>query len=118
MNKIICRRLLHEAPITKKKREMKKLINTSKLSFKNISFARTIFKRNYSAKIAPLSHFTDEERMIKESVQKFAREKIQPKVLEMDEQQKMDPSIIKACFEQGNFFHSPINTHLSDQYRK
>jgi len=36
-----------------------------------------------------------------ESVSKFASEVILPKVRDMDEAEKMDPTIIEQCFEQG-----------------
>ena len=49
----------------------------------------------------PLNYFTDEEKMLKEMVRKFSNERIAPKVFQMDEEQKMDPLIIKECFENG-----------------
>lgn len=39
--------------------------------------------------------------MLRESVRRFAHEVVGPKVREMDENEKMDPEIIKAVFEQG-----------------
>ena len=51
-----------------------------------------------------LNQFTDEEKMLKEMVNKFANERIGPKVLQMDEEQKMDPTIIQGCFENGEKF--------------
>lgn len=39
--------------------------------------------------------------MMKESVEKFANEEILPKVREMDEAEKMDPTIVEKLFEQG-----------------
>lgn len=39
--------------------------------------------------------------MLRESVQRLAQDIIAPKVREMDEQELMDPAIIKALFEQG-----------------
>ncbi|GJN89767.1 hypothetical protein Rhopal_002756-T1 [Rhodotorula paludigena] len=44
---------------------------------------------------------TEEERMLKEVVKKFADEVVAPRVEEMDENEKMDPAIIKGLFEQG-----------------
>lgn len=35
------------------------------------------------------------------AVKKFADEVVAPKVIEMDENEKMDPQIIKGLFEQG-----------------
>ncbi|EIN10163.1 mitochondrial acyl-CoA dehydrogenase [Punctularia strigosozonata HHB-11173 SS5] len=44
---------------------------------------------------------TDEEQMLRESVSRFATEVVGPKVREMDEQEMMDPEIIRGLFEQG-----------------
>ncbi|BGO90709.1 hypothetical protein NBRC10512_000649 [Rhodotorula toruloides] len=48
-----------------------------------------------------LYSLTEEERMLKDVVKKFADEVVAPKVIEMDENEKMDPEIIKGLFEQG-----------------
>lgn len=39
--------------------------------------------------------------MLKDSVTRFAREVVQPKVRDMDEAELMDKDIIKAMFENG-----------------
>ncbi|BGP39082.1 hypothetical protein JCM10450v2_003034 [Rhodotorula kratochvilovae] len=44
---------------------------------------------------------TEEEAMLKEVVKKFANEVVAPRVEEMDENEKMDPAIIKGLFDQG-----------------
>ncbi|CAZ84618.1 unnamed protein product [Tuber melanosporum] len=49
----------------------------------------------------PIFHFTETEDMLKESVGRFAREVILPKVREMDENEMMDKSIVEQLFEQG-----------------
>jgi short-chain 2-methylacyl-CoA dehydrogenase len=49
----------------------------------------------------PITHFSETETMMAESVSKFAAEKIAPKVREMDEAEKMDPAIVEQLFEQG-----------------
>ncbi|KAL9115938.1 MAG: hypothetical protein Q9227_000306 [Pyrenula ochraceoflavens] len=49
----------------------------------------------------PITHFSDTETMMAESVSKFAQEQIAPKVRDMDEAEKMDPTIIEQLFEQG-----------------
>ncbi|KAL4640149.1 short/branched chain specific acyl-CoA dehydrogenase, mitochondrial isoform X2 [Arapaima gigas] len=49
----------------------------------------------------PLQSFTEEENMMKETVQKFAQERIAPLVSKMDENSAMDESVIKDLFEQG-----------------
>ncbi|XP_040847908.1 short/branched chain specific acyl-CoA dehydrogenase, mitochondrial isoform X1 [Ochotona curzoniae] len=50
---------------------------------------------------APLQTFTDEEMMIKSSVKKFAQEQIAPFVSRMDENGKMEESVIQGLFQQG-----------------
>jgi butyryl-CoA dehydrogenase/short/branched chain acyl-CoA dehydrogenase len=49
----------------------------------------------------PLSTFSDEERILQETVRKFARNEIAPLVREMDEAQKMDAGLISQLFELG-----------------
>ena len=50
---------------------------------------------------APLSLLSDEDRLLQESVRKFARNEIAPLVREMDEAQKMSPALIGKLFAQG-----------------
>lgn len=49
----------------------------------------------------PLQTFTDEELMIKSTVKKFAQEQIVPLVSTMDENSKMEKSVIQGLFQQG-----------------
>lgn len=49
----------------------------------------------------PVDLLSAEESMMKESVAKVAREKIQPLVRKMDAESEMDPSVIQALFENG-----------------
>lgn len=49
----------------------------------------------------PISHMSETETMMAESVSKFAQEAVLPKVREMDEAEKMDPSLVEQLFEQG-----------------
>lgn len=49
----------------------------------------------------PISHMSETETMMADSVSKFAQEVILPKVREMDEAENMDPTIIEQLFEQG-----------------
>ena len=49
----------------------------------------------------PITHMSETELMMKESVSKFASEVILPKVREMDEAEKMDPALVEQLFEQG-----------------
>jgi short/branched chain acyl-CoA dehydrogenase len=44
---------------------------------------------------------TEEEEMLREAVKRFAEEVVAPKVQEMDENELMDPEIIKGLFDQG-----------------
>ncbi|GJE83977.1 acyl-CoA oxidase [Phanerochaete sordida] len=48
-----------------------------------------------------LDTFTDEEQMLRETVQRFAQDVVAPKVREMDENEMMDPAVVKGLFEQG-----------------
>ncbi|NXX93116.1 ACDSB protein, partial [Centropus bengalensis] len=50
---------------------------------------------------APLQTFTEEEAMLKSMVAKFAQERVAPLVQKMDENSKMEDSVIQGLFEQG-----------------
>lgn len=50
---------------------------------------------------APLSQFTEEEAMFKDTVAQFSEQVVGPLAREMDENEAMDPSIVKAMFENG-----------------
>ncbi|KAF9731156.1 hypothetical protein PMIN06_009799 [Paraphaeosphaeria minitans] len=49
----------------------------------------------------PISHLSETEMLMAESVQKFASDAILPKVREMDEAEMMDPTVVEQLFEQG-----------------
>ncbi|RDW80728.1 acyl-CoA dehydrogenase NM [Coleophoma crateriformis] len=49
----------------------------------------------------PITHYSETETMMADSVSKFANEVIAPKVREMDEAEEMDPEIVEQLFEQG-----------------
>lgn len=51
-----------------------------------------------------LHAFTEEELMLKDTVSRFAREVVQPRVQDMDEAELMDKDIIKAMFDNGVSF--------------
>src|SRR5262245_20568233 len=51
--------------------------------------------------IQPLTVLTDDERMFRDSVLGFARDKVAPRVAEMDARGVMDPAIVKGLFEMG-----------------
>lgn len=50
---------------------------------------------------SPLSVLSNDEQMFFNEVEKFARTKIGPKVLEMDESENLDPTVLSAMFELG-----------------
>ena len=49
----------------------------------------------------PLTAISEEEQMFRNSVREFAEGEIRPRVEEMDEKSKLDPAIIKQCFDLG-----------------
>jgi alkylation response protein AidB-like acyl-CoA dehydrogenase len=49
----------------------------------------------------PITHFSEVESAMAETVQKFANEVILPKVRDMDEAESMDPTVVEQLFEQG-----------------
>jgi alkylation response protein AidB-like acyl-CoA dehydrogenase len=49
----------------------------------------------------PLTALSDDERIFMSEVEKFARGRIGPKVMEMDEAEKFDPALLEAMFEMG-----------------
>ncbi|NXR08616.1 ACDSB protein, partial [Semnornis frantzii] len=50
---------------------------------------------------APLQMLTEEETMLKNMVTKFAQDRVAPLVQKMDEDSKMEDSVIQGLFEQG-----------------
>jgi butyryl-CoA dehydrogenase/short/branched chain acyl-CoA dehydrogenase len=51
--------------------------------------------------LSPLTSLTPEEEALRDTVRRFARKEIAPRVREMDDAQKMDPAIIKQLFSLG-----------------
>jgi len=49
----------------------------------------------------PLTVWTDDERMFRDTVRQFARKEIGPKVRAMDESSLFDPTLLKQAFELG-----------------
>jgi len=49
----------------------------------------------------PLTTLSEDEQMFRTSVREFAEGELRPRVEQMDEQQKLDPALIKQCFELG-----------------
>lgn len=61
-----------------------------------------ICNRQFSSSFyRPLTHFTEEELMIRKSVKHLAQETIRPMVRKMESQKKLDPNIIKNLFGMG-----------------
>ena len=49
----------------------------------------------------PLTTLSEDEEMFRASVREFAEGELRPRVEEMDEQGKLDPTLIKQCFDLG-----------------
>ncbi|KAI0841856.1 short-chain specific acyl-CoA dehydrogenase [Hypoxylon sp. FL0890] len=49
----------------------------------------------------PITHLSETEAAMQETVQKFANDIILPKVRDMDEAENMDPELVEQLFEQG-----------------
>uniref|UniRef100_A0A674MRS9 Short/branched chain specific acyl-CoA dehydrogenase, mitochondrial n=1 Tax=Takifugu rubripes TaxID=31033 RepID=A0A674MRS9_TAKRU len=58
-------------------------------------------KQAGASNFPPLQTYSDEERMMRDSVRKYAQERIAPFVSKMDEESYMDTDVIKSLFEQG-----------------
>ncbi|PFH50557.1 hypothetical protein AMATHDRAFT_60818 [Amanita thiersii Skay4041] len=69
------------------------------LPSRNISYTRCV--HSATPTLNSLDAFTEEEQMLRETVQRFANDVVAPKVREMDENEMMDPSVIQGLFEQG-----------------
>ncbi|XP_064639724.1 short/branched chain specific acyl-CoA dehydrogenase, mitochondrial-like [Lineus longissimus] len=54
-----------------------------------------------SSQVGPVDLLSDEEQMMKDTVRKFALEKVGPLVREMDANSRCDPSILAGLFENG-----------------
>ena len=49
----------------------------------------------------PLTTLSEDEQMFRSSVREFAEGELRPRVEKMDEAAKLDPAIIKQCFDLG-----------------
>ncbi|KAG5641061.1 hypothetical protein DXG03_006277 [Asterophora parasitica] len=65
------------------------------------TFTGSRCRRSENEFVGSLDNFTDEEKMLREAVQRFAADVVAPKVREMDENENMDPAVIKGLFDQG-----------------
>src|SRR5437868_8917501 len=52
-------------------------------------------------KHSPLNTLSEDEEMFRASVREFAEGELRPRVEEMDEHGKLDPDLIKQCFDLG-----------------
>lgn len=50
---------------------------------------------------SPLTVLTEDERLLFDEVEKFARAQIGPRVLEMDETEQLDPAVLTGLFDMG-----------------
>jgi butyryl-CoA dehydrogenase/short/branched chain acyl-CoA dehydrogenase len=51
--------------------------------------------------VTPLTTLSDDERLFFDTVHAFARERLAPKVAEMDAQSAFDPALVRALFDLG-----------------
>lgn len=56
-------------------------------------------RRLYSAR--PLNVWTEEQAALRAMVGKFAADTVGPRVQAMDEEEKLDPTVLKGLFEHG-----------------
>src|SRR5215212_4321881 len=49
----------------------------------------------------PLSLLSEDEEMFRSSVREFAEGELRPRVERMDEEGKLDPALVKQCFDLG-----------------
>src|SRR5215813_14530025 len=61
--------------------------------------------------IIPLTFLSEDEQLFRESYQSFAQERIQPLVHKMDEEEKLDQSIIPQLFDLGL-----MGIHIPEQF--
>ncbi|KAJ1809283.1 hypothetical protein LPJ75_004415 [Coemansia sp. RSA 2598] len=59
------------------------------------------FGTTLATRVNSLHSLSEDEQMMKDMVARFARETVQPLVSKMDEEELMDPSVIKGLFEAG-----------------
>merc|ERR1711977_447810 len=78
----------------------------SRISHHARPLSSTTRRRNEAVDITeipptPITHMSEIETAMADSVSKFANDVIAPKVREMDENEAMDPSVVEQLFEQG-----------------
>ena len=71
---------------------------------KNLTRFQPLIARSLSSSSAshlPITTLSDDEVAIRDLAARVAREKIAPLVKKMDQESQMDPSVIKAMFDNG-----------------
>lgn len=76
------------------------LSNISRLS-KRLNQALPRAMSTAATTFAPVTELTEDEKLMKESVSKWAKEVLTPRVRSMDEKATMDKDIIKSLFDNG-----------------
>lgn len=74
---------------------------SSRALYANPSPAADVASHSENPILPSLHTFTEEEDLLRETVKRFSQEVVEPKVRDMDENEKMDPEIIKGLFENG-----------------
>jgi alkylation response protein AidB-like acyl-CoA dehydrogenase len=77
---------------------MRRLIYTSRESQVNMSQSQTAVEELAGR---PLTTLSEDEQMFRASVREFAEGEVRPRVEEMEEQARLDPALIKQCFDLG-----------------
>src|SRR6476660_690543 len=77
---------------------MQRSISTPECEYQHMSQSQSAIE---APAPSPLNTLTEDETMFRSSVREFAEGEIRPRVEHMDEAAKLDPAIIKQCFELG-----------------
>jgi hypothetical protein len=70
---------------------------------KGLSLSRNYFQSKILSHegLMPLTEFSEEEIMLRETVSKFAKEVVLPKVKDMDHKSYLDKDVLRGLFDQG-----------------
>jgi short/branched chain acyl-CoA dehydrogenase len=75
-------------------------------------FHRKLHSTPLLRSLPSLHTFTDEEKLLRDTVRKYAKEHVLPLVSKMDENELLDTSVLKGLFDQGDsMFSSEYRTH-------
>ncbi|RUP35358.1 acyl-CoA dehydrogenase/oxidase [Jimgerdemannia flammicorona] len=75
-------------------------------------FTHSAISRNAVAVPTSLTHFTEEELLLREAVARFANDVVKPKVFHMDETETLDKDVLKGLFDQGVSFPGWVGRFL------